>query len=77
MNTHNTHGILAGTVRLGVYDLRGRLVRTLLNEVLPAGEGSVLWNGDDETGRAAASGVYSLRLDTEGQLLERRVTLVR
>jgi len=67
----------AGAVRLGVYDLRGRLVRTLLNETLPAGEGSVLWNGDDETGRAAASGVYSLRLDTAGQLLERRVTLVR
>ena len=60
-----------------MYDLRGRLVRTLLNENLPAGEGSVLWHGDDETGRAAASGVYQLRLDTEGQLLERRVTLVR
>lgn len=67
----------AGPVRLQVYDLRGRLVRTLLDEMRPAGAGTVLWDGCDQAGRVAASGVYQLQLTAGGQLSARRITLVK
>jgi hypothetical protein len=67
----------AGHIMLQAFDVRGRLVRTLVDEVRPAGSDIVVWHGDDDAGRALASGVYQLRLATEGRLVEERVTLVR
>jgi len=66
-----------GMVRLDVFDARGRLVRTLVDANAAAGAGSVIWQGDDASGRAVASGVYQLRLTTETRVLGRSVTLVR
>jgi len=67
----------AGAVRLDVFDARGRLVRTLLAGQAPAGAGSLVWNGDDDGGRAVPSGVYHLRLSTGDRETSRSVTLVR
>jgi hypothetical protein len=51
-----------GRVALHVYDLRGRLVRTLHDDWLPAGRHGFNWDGRDGSGRAAASGTYFYRL---------------
>jgi len=51
-----------GYVRLSVYDVGGRLVRMLANEVRPAGAQQVTWDGKDANGTAVASGVYFYRL---------------
>ena len=67
----------AGLALVQIFDMRGRLVRTLLNAQHPAGEDTVIWQGDDDSGRAMASGVYQVRLATEGRLIEERVTLLR
>ncbi len=67
----------AGRVQVEVYDARGRLVRSLLQADAPAGHGTLIWNGDDTTGRPVASGVYHLRLTTEEAVSSRAVTLVR
>lgn len=52
----------AGMVRLIIYDVAGREVRRLVNETLPAGRHAVEWNGLDDGGRPAASGLYIYRL---------------
>lgn len=67
----------AGHVQLQVFDLRGRLVRTLMDQQHAQGTDTVLWQGDDDQGRALASGVYQLRLTAAGSLAETRVTLLR
>jgi flagellar hook assembly protein FlgD len=64
-------------VNLRVFDLRGRLVRTLVDEVRPAGEHAVLWDGRTAGGGAAASGVYLYRLQAGNEVRQRRMTLVR
>ncbi len=43
---------------LRIYDLRGQLVRTLVDEPVDAGPGHVFWEGTDADGRAVAAGVY-------------------
>jgi flagellar hook assembly protein FlgD len=51
-------------VKLNVYDVRGNLVRTLLDETARAGRNEVPWDGRDASGRTAASGVYLYQLVT-------------
>jgi hypothetical protein len=66
-----------GLVSLRVYDLTGRLVRTLVYRHTVAGDYSVTWNGTDDVGRSAASGVYVVRLATPTREVVQAVTLVR
>ncbi|MCH7761458.1 S8 family peptidase, partial [candidate division TA06 bacterium] len=59
-----------GKVTLRIYDITGRLVRTLVNGEKGAGSHVVLWNGRDEQKREVTSGVYFYRLEVG----ERRAT---
>lgn len=67
----------AGVATLTVHDARGRLVRTLLVADRAPGEEQIVWDGADDAGRPAPSGVYELRLDAAGRVASRAVTLVR
>jgi len=67
----------AGLATLRVFDTRGRLVRTLVNEDLAAGQHEITWSGDDQHGRPVASGVYFYRLESGGQQAGRRMLLVK
>lgn len=57
---------VAGRLSLTVYDLGGRAVRRLLDEARTAGRFGVLWDGCDDNGRPAPSGVYFVRLSAGG-----------
>ncbi len=50
-------------VRLVIYDVNGRRIRTLVSSSRPAGRHTVEWDGRDDLGAAAASGVYLCRLE--------------
>ncbi len=67
----------AGTVQIEVYDVRGRRVKSLVNGRMPPGRHEAHWNGTDEQGQAAASGLYFLRMRAGGTEMTRRVTIVR
>jgi hypothetical protein len=72
----------AGEANLRIVDLRGRLVRTLLDESVPVGRHARTWDGTDATGRPVAAGVYLYRLDVHGDdgtlfTDTRRMVLVR
>lgn len=67
----------AARVRLAVFDVNGRLVRTLADEIMQAGAKEVTWNGLDDEGRIAASGVYFYRLSTPGKIASRKMVLLR
>jgi glucose/arabinose dehydrogenase len=67
-----------GMLRARVYDLRGRLVRTLARaRSETASRGVIRWNGRDDTGRPVAAGVYTIRLDAGDACDERRVLILR
>jgi hypothetical protein len=61
-----------GKARLVVYDIRGRQVKTLVEEPPP-----LAWDGKDEAGNAVPGGVYFFRLETEGESLTRRVVVLK
>ena len=67
----------AGDASLRVYDLRGRVVRTLHEGPLTAGRHELVWNGDDDNRRAMASGVYFYEAKAVGEERIGKLTLVR
>ena len=64
-------------VRLGVYDVLGRKVRTLVDGEMSSGSHRVVWDGEDDGGRGVSSGVYVVKLDLGGKVLTRKVVMVR
>ncbi len=67
----------SGQVSLKVYSTTGRLVRTLIDGILSEGIHQFRWDGTDEGARRVASGVYLYRLETPGEVLSRKLIMVK
>jgi hypothetical protein len=67
----------AGRVRLGVYDVRGRLVCRLVDGERRTGAETVVWRGGSESGARLAAGVYFIRLAGPGIRETRKVILLK
>ncbi len=66
-----------GHVSLSVYDLSGRLVRTLVDEQQERGVYSANWDGKDGAGRPVSQGIYLYRLDAGYLSATRKMVVVR
>jgi parallel beta-helix repeat protein len=64
-------------VSLDVFDVRGRRVRQLVRDRPSTGRVVVVWDGRDDDGRAASSGVYFYRLVAGPTTITRRMTLLK
>ena len=53
-------------VQVRVFDLTGRMVRTLLDREIDRGVRSERWDGTNTAGRRVAAGVYLIRMDAPG-----------
>jgi hypothetical protein len=67
----------SGAASLKIYDVRGRLVRTLINEVRQAGPHKQVWDGRNNTGQRVASGVYMYRLVFGDFVKTKKMTLLK
>jgi len=68
---------VAAFVTLTIHDLTGQCVATLLSGPQGEGEHSLVWNGRDARGRTVSSGVYSYRLKTGVEQLNRSLILLK
>jgi hypothetical protein len=66
-----------GPARLAIYDIRGRLVKSLWRGIGRAGEQTLTWDGATDEGARAPAGVYIGRLEFGGRTLTQRVVLIR
>ena len=66
-----------GRTRVAIHDLAGRLVATLLERDLAAGRHTVEWNGRAADGRAVASGVYFLCVESGRSRAGEKMLLLR
>jgi hypothetical protein len=64
-------------VRIDIYGLDGRRIRTLAEEVFQAGPRSVAWDGQDDGGRPLASGAYFVVVRGEQETKRLKVTLLK
>ncbi len=66
-----------GVVTLRVYDVAGRLVRTLVDESQPAGQKTIHWTGTNDLGSRVASGMYFYRMTAPGFTETRKMVLLQ
>jgi hypothetical protein len=77
-NTHISFTLpTAQHARLSVYNMKGQLVRTLINAEVPAGQTTITWDGTDNRGNTVATGIYSYRLQSKGSSLSRKMMLMK
>ena len=67
----------AGTAEMDVFDMTGRLVRTLYSGPVEAGTGTIAWDGRGASGRSLPAGVYLVRLRLNGKSVTQKVQLLK
>ena len=68
---------LEGNVTVSVYDIQGRLVRSLGNGPQQAGTYAIVWNGRRDDEATAASGAYFYRVEFNNTVLVRKLLLIK
>jgi len=66
-----------GRVRLRIYNVAGKHIKTLVDEQKQPGVYTVFWNGINAAGHAASSGTYFYRLQMGRQIIRKKMTLTR
>jgi hypothetical protein len=66
-----------GHARLAVFDVSGREVRVLTDEIQESGRYETAWDGRTEGGRSVPGGVYFARLEFDGRMEARKVIVAR
>ena len=62
-----------GPVNLGIYNVRGKLIRTLQNGKQPAGAYTVIWKGLNDFGKQVSPGIYFYRIQTTSKIQTRKL----
>jgi flagellar hook assembly protein FlgD len=66
-----------GRVRVSIYDLQGRIVKTLLDEIRRGGEHRLGWDGTNSRNQTVPSGVYFFRIQTHENEVTRKVAVLK
>lgn len=64
-------------ISLKIYDISGKLIRTLKDDTQDAGYHSIVWNGTDDTGNKVNSGIYIYRLESKDYTENHRMILLK
>jgi len=66
-----------GPVRIDIFSVTGRRIRTLVDKTYPPGDYTVRWDGTDDHGHPLASGAYFYRFRAEGAADSKKLILLR
>jgi len=66
-----------GKVKIEIFDIAGRNIKTLVNKDVNSGKHSVLWDGKDNSGKQVTSGTYFYNLTINGVSLTKKMLLIR
>jgi uncharacterized protein (TIGR02145 family) len=67
----------SSNVKIKIYDMLGREIKTLVDSFQNTGEHSVVWNGIDGIDNLVSSGIYFYQLETDKTNLQKKMILVR
>ncbi|MCL1827264.1 MAG: T9SS type A sorting domain-containing protein, partial [Candidatus Cloacimonetes bacterium] len=64
-------------VKLSIFNIKGQLVKTIVNEPFKAGQHNVTWNGLDSNNQTVSSGLYFYKIDTESFTAIKRMIMLK
>ena len=62
---------------MNIFDIKGNLINSLLNGNIQSGNHSIEWNAIDENGMLVPAGIYFYSLQTNQQVLTRKMVLMK
>jgi len=65
------------TAFLGIYNVKGQLVKTLINGIMNSGTHRVQWNGLDDAGKSVSSGIYFYTLQSGNKSITHKMLLLK
>ena len=74
---YSLDNLTSETTQLWIYNSLGQLTRQLVNEDQPAGNYQVSWDGKDDSGKPAASGIYYYQLISGNHKAVQKMILLR
>jgi len=69
--------IKGGNTTLKILNIKGQLIKTLVDEYKPKGDYSVIWDGTNNKDKKLSSGVYYYRLQVDNRVKTKSLTLVK
>ena len=66
-----------GIVKIDIYDIRGRLIRNLVNQYQESGLKFYRWDSKDDFGRSVSAGVYFLQLTSKNLIQTKKMLLIK
>jgi hypothetical protein len=67
----------SSAVELSIFNLKGQKIKTLINEAIPIGNHSVIWNGTDDNDKDVTSGVYLYKMKSGDYRKTRKMILLK
>ncbi|MCC7429851.1 T9SS type A sorting domain-containing protein [bacterium] len=64
-------------VKLNVYDVKGKLVKILVNKVENASSHSVVWDGTDNSGKSVSNGIYFCKMEANDFTQTQKMILLK
>lgn len=64
-------------VTIEIYNIKGQLIRTLVNETKAPGNHTIVWKGDDDNGRSVSSGVFFYKMQAGKYSSTRKMILMK
>ena len=68
---------LDAKVEIDIFNLRGHCVRSYKQGLLSKGDHKLSFEGKDMNGKALASGIYTVRIKASGEVLSKRISLIK
>lgn len=68
---------VAGQAAITIYNLKGQMIRTIINDTVEKGTTIYTWDGTDDNGKAVASGIYMYKLETNAQSITKKMVLMK
>ena len=69
--------IKPGQTSLKIFDLRGKVIRTLVDEYQPIGNYKMNWNGRDSNNKTVSTGVYLFELVVDNKKIVKKLMLIK
>ena len=66
-----------GFVKIEIFDITGNRIKMLINRFVSAGQHAVRWDGTNDRGEVQSNGAYLYRLSLGGQLLSRKMMMIK
>jgi hypothetical protein len=64
-------------VKVRLYNIKGQMVKELCNKTMPKGRHKFIWDGKNQNGKAAASGIYLIRLETKDKVITQKAMMLK